>query len=381
MKYRWIDDINKFRDISAEWDKALIDSDYRNPFLLSDFIITWWKYYYEGLSLAIFVLYDSDKITGGIPLYIKNGGVRTGFARVFGYIGDAAANHTEPLLRSESTHFLPIFTEALSERRDWDVLHLRNVRGESKLLSEYREGMFERRFSFRAVQDHMDWSVDLSAGKDNYYAARAKKLKQDTRAKRRFAAKNYGEVRLKAVKGPAEVERLFGLYTDFSICALGSRNIKSNFENDKYNSFFKELLVLMEKKERLYAHKLVAGEKVLAISFGYRFGRGYNWILNTFNYEYKYTRPGYILVMELIDEIERLGETEYNWYGHETLYKRQWCNKKTPLWQFFIINRTLGGHCYSALSSARRAIKSNKYARDVILKIKNANLGEKQIVR
>ena len=104
-------------------------------------------------------------------------------------------------------------------------------------------------------------------------------------------------------------------------------------------------------------------------------------ILTSFNYEYKYTRPGYILVMELIDEIERLGETEYNWYGHETLYKRQWCNKKTPLWQFFIINRTLGGHCYSALSSARRAIKSNKYARDVILKIKNANLGEKQIVR
>ncbi|NQU95502.1 MAG: GNAT family N-acetyltransferase [Candidatus Omnitrophica bacterium] len=366
MVHNWIEDINKFRDVSNDWDKALIASDNYNPFLLSDFLITWWKYYSKGHRLAIFVLYEKGSIIGGIPLYIRKSSIRTGFANVLFYVGDVAANHTEPFFASKKESFLHVLTEALAQRKDWDALHLKNVRSGNRMLSEHKNNAFLNKFSIYEIQDHFDWSIDISMGKGEYLAFVSKKLKRDLRSKRRFATKNYGEISLKQMKGTEEIERLFDLYVKFSINAFASRDVKSNFKNSEYCGFFKEFLALMEEKGRLYAHALLAGEKVLAISFAYRFGKGFKWILNAFDYEYRYVRPGYLLIEELIEKIEKLGETEYNWYGHERFYKTQWCNKKTPLSQFLIIDKTLAGQRYRARQLVERALKSNKTARNLI---------------
>lgn len=372
MKCRWIENIKEFQDIAPLWDKALIASGSYNPFLLSDFIITWWKHYGEDHGLCIFVVYKDERVVGGIPLYIQKGGIREGFASVMRYIGGVMANYTEPLYAEGGLNLLALLIESLAERRDCDALHLTDIRGENRLISEYQNHLSDRRFSLYAPEDHINFAIDLSIGKDNYMRTLPKKLKQDLRAKRKHLIKNYGELKFKEIKEKNEIEHYFDLYIDFSIRAFKSRNIKSSFQNLKYTAFFKEFLVLMSERQRLDAHALLAGDKILAITFGYRFGKGYNWILTAFNYEFRYFRPGYLLTEELIDEVCKRGETNFNWYGHGGFYKKQWCNRQAPLCQFFLIKRTPRGLRYKMLKRTEIALRSNEHLMNLARKLKKA---------
>lgn len=359
MKYQWIENISEFHDIAGEWDNALVTSGNYNPFLLSDFIITWWKYFNDKLSLRIFVVYNDDKIASGLPLYLKREGLKNGFADILNYIGGTAANYTEPLYVSAEIELLPLLQEALSKRKDWDVLYLTDLRIENRLMAEVDGRTPDKRFFFRVTQDHVNWAIDLSEGKSSFLKTISKKLRRDLRAKRKHAIKDYGEIKLEGIKGQKEIEHYFDIFTDFSLHTFNKRNRKSSFENEKYAKFFKEFLIIMQQKQRLDAHVLFAGEVVLAISFGYRFGKGFNWVLTGFNYECKYVRPGYLLIEELIDEIIKRGETYYNWYGYDRFYKSQWCNKQFPLYGFLLIRYSAKGIIYRALRYIERMLRAN----------------------
>lgn len=369
MEYHWIEDIEEFRNIAIKWDDALINSDNYNPFLLSDFIITWWKYFSDNLTLRIFIIYDNGKIVGGIPLYMSRGRFREGFTMILRYIGGSAANYTEPLYATDGLRILEILEEALAKRNDWSVLQLTDVRAGNRLIDEYHDYPQDGHFKLYIVQDHMNWSIDLSNGKENYFATISKKLRRDLRSKRRHILSNYGKLQLKEIKGKEDVEKYFDLYIKFSLHTFTSRNRRSTLEDKKYANFLKDFLVLMDGKERLDGHALIAGDKVMAISFGYRFGKGFNWVLTGFNYDYKYFRPGYLLIEELINNICNHGETYYNWYGHERFYKTQFCNEQSPLFQFLIVNSTLGGFCYMAIKRAEIVAKSNRILRIIAKKI------------
>ena len=362
MDCRWVEEIGKFQEIRGEWDEAVIGSGAYNPFLLSDFIITWWKHFGGGRALRIFVVYDGQRITGGLPLYIRKGGCREAFARSLCYVGDHAANYTEPLYAGPEAEVLPMLKNSLAAKRDWDVLYLTDLRPESRMLSECRGMGTDRRFSLRIFQDHMNWAIDLSMGQEKYLSAISSKLRRDLRAKRRHLESDLGELKLRAITGEAEVERHFDLYAEFSVNTFAERDKNSNFENRRYAGFFREFLVLMDRNRRLDAYALTAGDKILALGFGYRFGKGFNWVLTAYNPEHRYFRPGYLLIEELIKLVLSRGETCYNWYGYERFYKSQWCNNRSPLYSLAIVRSSIRGRAYRALRSIVRRVRGVKGA-------------------
>jgi CelD/BcsL family acetyltransferase involved in cellulose biosynthesis len=372
MDCRWIEDIGEFGKIAGEWDKAVISSGDYNAFLLSDFIITWWKHFKDNLRLRIFVIYDNGRISAGIPLYLRRGGGGNGFARFLCHIGDTAANYTEPLYADDKSEMLSALRDALAKRNDWDVLYLTDIRSGNRLLKEYDEHVSDKRYFCETAQDHMNWAVDLSEGTEKYFLSVSKKLRRDLKAKRKHAERDYGSLRLEEIKGEEDIGRYFDLYTDFSLKAFSARSRKSNLESVRYAAFFKEFLISLGRNQRLDAHALFAGDKVLAVSFGYRFGKGFNWVLTGFNYEYKYIRPGYLLIEELIKEINGRGETYYNWYGHERFYKGQWCNSKTPLYRFFLFRRSLKGRAYYLSQKLVTMLRSNRLLVGLARRIKKA---------
>jgi CelD/BcsL family acetyltransferase involved in cellulose biosynthesis len=360
MNCLWITDIKEFERLKNEWDKRVAGSADPNPFLLSDFILTWWKYNAAFAELRIFVLYDDGGIAGGLPLYLKRGGADEGFLKVLRHIGGPAANYTEPFCKDADTPLLQELLKALGKMRDWDALRLTHVRPQSPLMAEYgKMPPGEKKFVY-TIQDHMNWAIDLSAGYENYMKSISRKLARDLRAKRRHAFERYGELALRSIGGKEEVERYFDMYTDFSVKAFDSRSRVSALADKNYVSFIKEFLVAMDASGRLDAHVLTGGSKVLAISFAYRFGRGFGWILTGFDYEARYVRPGYLLIEEIIKELCRRGETYYNWYGHVRFYKTQWCNSVSPLFQFILTRRTLAGLYYRLLRRTHSSLRRNE---------------------
>jgi CelD/BcsL family acetyltransferase involved in cellulose biosynthesis len=287
-------------------------------------------------------------------------------------VGGAAANYTEPLYVSGDTQLLPLLEGALAARGDWDALYLSDVRDQSRLLSEHRNCPPCKKLKRVLAQDHMDWAIDLSEGEEKYLKGLSGKLKRDLRAKRQRLEKEYGPLALKEIKGAEAVARHFDLYTQFSLRAFTTRGRRSAFEDERYAAFYKDFLIRMDAKGRLDAHALSAGDRLLALSFGYRFGKGFNWVLTGFNYDYKYFRPGYLLIEELIKEIVRRGETYYNWYSHERFYKAQWCNRRSPLYRFSLFRRTLKGACYGMLRNAERALRSNRAVVSLVRRVRRS---------
>ncbi|MDO8524887.1 MAG: GNAT family N-acetyltransferase [Candidatus Omnitrophota bacterium] len=373
MKFRWIEDIQEFREIAPEWDAVGAASDMLAPFLSSDFIIAWWERFNPFRRIMVFVVFDDGgRISGGIPLSLKRAGLGRGFSRVLTYAGGAAANYTEPLYAGDGVKIFRCLLDAIAARNDWDVLYLPDVRQESRLTAEFEAEKNDKRFMLYSVYDHMNWAIDLSGGKEAYLRALSSKLKRDLRSKRKRLEENYGRLRLEVVSGSREVSDLFCKYKEFSLKAFSSRGRKSAFAEPLYADFFRSIIIGMEKRGLLTAHALIAGDKITAVSFGYNADKRFDWILTAFDYDYRYYRPGYILIEELIGYITERGGISYNWYGHERFYKSQWCNAPTPLMRLHAARRTPGGYFYKYAERAERIMRSNSLLLTAARKLKGA---------
>lgn len=372
MEYRWVEDIDEFKKIAAAWDDALKQSGRDDPFLLSDFVLTWWAHCSNGERLRILVITDGGRIVGGIPLCLAKGRGIYGFFRVLSYVGGVAASYTEPFRIPSCGTLLPVIEEALSAKKDWDVLFLSDVRGECRLISESGKMSAGGAYRVRFVQDHMNWSIDLSNGRERFLESVSWKLKKDLRAKRKHVAKTLGSISLRTISGEEDVRRYFDLYARFSLQAFTGRNRKSSLEDRRYASFLKDLMVVMDKSGRLAAHALLGGDRVMAISFGYRSDKGFDWALTAFDYELKYFRPGYLMMEELIKDLCDRGGTRCNLYGHERLYKAQWSNDQTPLYSLFLFRRGLRAGSYDLLRRLEDSLRSNPAVVRMVRRLKRA---------
>ncbi len=373
MKYRWIEDIREFSRIAPEWDTAAAASGMPAPFLSSDFIIAWWERFGSFGRIMVFVVFDDNgRIAGGIPLYLKRAGLGRGFSRVLTYAGGAAANYTEPLYAAGGAGVFRCLLDAIAERNDWDALYLPDVRQASPAAAEFKSEKDDKRFMLYSISDHMNWAIDLSGGKEAYLRALSSKMRRDIRSKRKRLEEKCGRLRLEAVSGSRKVPDLFCKYKEFSLRAFSSRGRKSAFENPLYADFFMAVIAGMEKRGLLAAHALIAGDKIIAVSFGYKGAKRFDWALTAFDYDYRYYRPGYILIEELISYVTEWGGVSYNWYGHERFYKSQWCNAPTPLMRLYAMKRTPRGYFYKYADMAERVMRSNKFILAMARKVKGA---------
>lgn len=326
MEYRWIIEINKFKDIAAEWDDTLIVSGEDNPFLLSDFIVTWWKHYSSKRKLMVFVAYDNGRIISGIPLCISKKGIRN----LLGHVGGHTANLTHHLSINKQFNFMDYLVSSLKDNKEWDIFILERVLEDSPIISQClalrTEGL-----KCDIYDAGFDGVVDLTKGYDFVVDNLSERLRRYLQSGKKKAL-IMGELRLNKISGDQNVRNLFAEFREISIKSFRMRGAFSAFEDNNYSFFFAELFEVFDKKGGLDAHRLSAGNETLAISFGYRFGKGFKWILTTFNPDFYELRPGYILIDALIQESIANGDPYFDmYYGGEVFYKQQWCNKMLPL--------------------------------------------------
>lgn len=331
MEYRWITDINQFKSMQAQWDDALLASGEDNPFLLSDFILTWWKYYFYKRRLMVFAVYEHGNIISGIPLYI----VRKGARNIIKYVGGAAANLTHSFSLQSEFNLPELLLYALKNDTQWDILILERILGHNSIISQL--GQSAASSSNRSVLNCKIYDagfngiIDLSKGYrfvlDNL-PERLYRYVQSAKAK----INKSGQLKLERIRDTNNIRELFSEYRQMSIRSFEMRDNRSAFLDDTYSDFFSELFEVFDSKGILDAHRLTASDKTLAISFGYRFGKGFKWILTAFNPDFYKFKPGYLLIDALLKEAAGNADPYFDmFYGGELFYKRQWCNKMIPL--------------------------------------------------
>lgn len=356
MEPHFITDIKEFRNLAVEWDKAVIQTEGNNPFLLSDFILSWWKHCSKNKKLMIYILTAEarDQIVSGIPLCLERKELR----RTISHIGGCDANITHFFSKDPSLNLVDHLLSSLQKRTDWDLLVLDRVLVTNPLLKqiEHSEYLRSKRFISFLFDAGFNGVVDLSEGFQAISTRMNKRLRRYLANSKREIEKR-GELKLHRIRGSLKVKKLFKSYVDLSVRSFRRRGKISAFEDATRRQFYEELLILFDLTDRLDAHKLTVGNDLFGISFGYRFGRGFKWILTTFNPEFSDLRPGHLLIEALIKEAVQRGDPYFDmYYGGETFYKQQWCTNMIPLKRIEICPNTFINR---ALSLSRNALRSN----------------------
>ncbi len=365
MEHRLIEDINKFQDIAKDWDEALVQSGEDNPFLLSDFITTWWKHHSENRKLMIYALYGQGQIVGGIPLCVQ----KKNFRKTLSHIGGIDANITHFFSKIKRIDFVEHLMSYLEKKENWDVFILDRVLSSNPLIKYIngRQSLGSNGFAYYIFDAGFNGLIDLTKGFDEVFEKISRRLKRYlTKGKREL--NKLGELTLHKISGNSSIKRLLREYTELSVKSFRKRNKISAFEKANRFHFYEDLLVKFDMKNMLDAHRLTAGPHTLGISFGYRFGKGFKWILTAFNSDFYQLRPGHLLIEALVKEAINRGDPYFDmFYGGDVFYKQQWCQKMIPLKRIEICRNSIFN---KSLILTRNKLRSNKTFMDSARKIR-----------
>lgn len=320
MDYRWIEDIEDFRSISSEWDRAVLGSDDEpNPFLLSDFLIIWWRHFGRRLKLRIFIAYDGKSIKGGLPLCQNVAGRLE-------HIGGINANYTECFWAGDIGKLWRSLFKAISERRDWRVLQLKRYR---------RDRFNEDKFGLKRLAAEEGLLLDLSGNEEVYMITvprdisgllhrLPKKLRYLINRSMK-AASERGGVALEQVKARGDMEQACDELIHFSRESFARRGReKSAFEDRSYRAFFEKLMEEFYLKGRLDCNVLKIGGKPAAVHFGYLTGRVINYVFTAYDPELSELTPGHLLIYKLLELGSKRQDKYFDFFPGYQMYKKQW---------------------------------------------------------
>lgn len=323
MEYHWIEDIKEFQGISKEWDRAVISSGEDLPFLLSDFIITWWKHYFRDyLKLQIFVVYKGGILIGGLPLCQNKRGYLE-------YPGRIAANYTE-FFSSEDKQFIwGLFLRAINELNDWRGLYLNRIRKNSididilkAAASRYAKEIFLDVHKYGP-----SYLIDIPKSFTEYISRLPKKLRYYIRRSEKGFSE-LGKIELHSLNDHDSIEEAADIYIKLSRKTFKNRHKDSAFNDARFCAFFKELLVKFRLAGYLDANVLKLNERIIAIHFGYSIRNNLNYVFTTFETDFSLLNPGHLLIYKLLELSVIRKNILFDLYTGDHLYKRQWSNRQ-----------------------------------------------------
>jgi CelD/BcsL family acetyltransferase involved in cellulose biosynthesis len=361
MEYQWIEDPQGFEALAGEWDGALRRSGEDNPFLLSEFILTWWKHYGRGRRLRILIIREGGRLVGGLPLYDHGHGL-------LDFPGGIAANYTEWLCVDSPQRLWPVLLAALAGRLDWRRIRLSRYR-QSRLSSSGGELLAMAQAQgilCDLYESGRTYLMVLSAEARDCLRHLPPRLRTYLRRAERECAR-FGPVALQSSTQWETVREWFAAYCRFSVASFRVRGQDSAFADETRRRFFRDFLERACRNGYLDANVLTAGPRILAIHFGYSTGDHLNYVLTTFDHELSRWRPGHLLIAKLVELAARRRNPLIDFFTGETLYKRQWSNRQeavftVELWRDTVSSR-LERRCLKTvralrlLEGAKRAIR------------------------
>lgn len=325
ISHRWINSIDEFGAISKKWDEAVLASGEDNPFLLSDFIITWWKYYSkEYVKLKIFVLYRNGKMAGGIPLCQNNKGYLEPPGRI-------SANYTECLSVGDSKDVWESFFNSLSQIDGLRLIRLKRVRKDrideewlKSLASKHTDILIDLYPSGRS------YLIDIPEDFTKYIGTLPKKLRYYIRRSEDELFK-LGKISIYTVKDCDEIKRLCDIFIDLSRSSFRARKMESAFENNAYCEFFRELMGKFCAAGYLDVNALKLDDRIIAVHFGYSIANNLNYILPAFDAEFSNLNPGHLLIYKLVELGSKRKNNIVDLYTGYQFYKEQWSSRKEDI--------------------------------------------------
>lgn len=350
MNWRWITGIDEFKAISLEWDKLLLQSGEDNPFLLSTFLVTWWKYFSAGIDLRILVFYQNQEMVGGMPLCLNN-------CRLLEYPGGVAANYTEPLCLEANRNLIWIsILDALEQKDDWKSFCLKRIRREKFTVEKIDKEVCDRKkILCDLYSDDHAYLAKIPHDFSRFLYQLPRNLRYYVRRSEKELSK-LGIISLHIIREPVELDSFLDTFFSFSVVSFNKRNSKSLFENPKFRGFFRELAKKFLQEGVLDAQALMLEKKAIAIHFGYSLGKNMNYVFPAFDTDYADLNPGHLMIYKLFELGSKIKNAYFDFYSGYSFYKKQWSDIKEEVLTLKIYSLSVSGRVKHFLKKRLRKV-------------------------
>jgi len=333
----WIEDEATFRRFASRWDEAIYACADDNPFALSDFVLTWWRYFSDNRSLRICALIEEGKVVGGVPLYCeKHLGVST--LRYAGAEDFKVANYTNFISLKPLEYILDHFFRSLDARDDWDILLLDRLYGNEKIENAIR-CQSEKYQLIVSSGEQPTFVIELVGTHEELLGRLPKKLRYTVRRGYK-ESRAQGDLDLKTATSDSEIDRVLSAYIGISIKAFAARGEKSTFTDAMLRNFFTDLIACFQRRGILEVNELLLDKQSIAIHIGYGLKNKINYVLTTYDVDASQFDPGHLLISELARKGLRENRAEIDLFTGDVLYKRQWATRRDRVMSFTLMRNT-----------------------------------------
>lgn len=275
LQHEVYDSFQQVWHLRDEWNS--LAREYGDLFGCFDWCEVWWKHFGSGRRLEIHMLRADGQLVGVLPLFRETLWAAGAGLRVVRLVGcdhtlDAAGLAIRP---SHARLFLREVFDRLTERGEWDVLHLGPLRSYMTVMDTLAEAAAEHEHTATVLagrQDHWLTMFHLPGDYDEYLANLPKHERRDTvRRQRKLEQEHRVEVR--PVENPADVADTMDTLVRMHQGLWKTRGYRGQFGDwPGYHQFHQEMAGRLFDEGHLALLRLEVDGQVRGTLYGYRFG-------------------------------------------------------------------------------------------------------------
>jgi CelD/BcsL family acetyltransferase involved in cellulose biosynthesis len=289
---------------------------------------SWLSAYGHNVEPMFVVVGSGGAVDGVAPLVVEH----TPQGRIARFIGDGRSDYCD-VLSGNQPGVVAAMIGRLRETRQWDVLDLKNVPGDSATVEFIHRS--SRNAGLRViVRDQFVCPTLLVRGHESAVEAIVNKA---SLRRRRTRLQRLGRLACRDLTAAAEVLPLLDLFFDQHVQRWTATDTPSLFLEEANRAFYRDLTARLDNTTWLMFSLVELDDAPIAIHYGFDFNDTLTWYKPSFDPAFATCSPGLVLVQHLIERAVTHDRREFDFTVGREAFKLRFTNfaRKTVHVQVF----------------------------------------------
>lgn len=307
----------RFAAIAGDWDT--LAAEHPTPFLLSAWILAWWRALAGPRGLRVAVLWRDGQVAAGLPLVDGRrrweAPVRFALPPLFAMLAvDAAARER---LAAEVLGAAPA------------EVHLRALHLDDPTFDSLSAVAGAARW--RTLPESMDPELvtETTGSVEDYRAGLSSKVRSEVGRLRRKAEREHA-VEVAALAEPHDLESQWHAVLGLEAAGWKGRNGTAVLQRPDIEAFFAELTRELHAAGALRLSELTLDGGLAAVAMSIVHRERVFTLKVAYDERHRKLGPGFVLLMAIIERCFELGLSAYEFSGPEEEYERRFSNAERP---------------------------------------------------
>jgi len=242
-----IQDTEQFRVLKDDWNQLVENSAHPQPFLLWEWIFTWWEVYAKSsYQLTILTVYEDEKLVAIAPFYIDNSPILLkGRLKMLGegeaYEDEVVSHYPDVITLSEYREPVvdALVEYLLSHESSWSFGQFRFMLGNSVLNDMQKK--LAAQYDHYTVNNSKSYAIELPQTPEEYVASLSRSMRKQYRSRLNRMEKS-GEIKILSAHEFDDPHEALEILERLHRARWDTRSVGCIFDSIAFKTFHKTLL-------------------------------------------------------------------------------------------------------------------------------------------